>query len=150
MKKVGRRKRTVYCDGFSSNRNVAGLNFKKAGEFHLVDDHLQIHISKKDAVQSHIVYIHVVDGDIVYVGESSTSLKKRMVLYITHDGSTNVRVREYLEEASRIVKKIEFFYYKPSTIVVDKVLVVNPYIGIEQALIATLDTPLNNKNVAEK
>ena len=46
-------------------------------------------------------------------------------------------------------KKIEIYYYKPESILVEGVLSVNPYVGIEQSLIALLDPPLNDKNVAE-
>jgi hypothetical protein len=57
-------------------------------------------------------------------------------------------VRKHIREELQKGKKAETYYYKPETIMIEGVLSVNPYVGIEQALIRMMDKTLNIKDVA--
>lgn len=130
--------------------DIGGLIFKKRGEFVFVGDNLQANICQSGNKERHIVYAHVVDNVVVYIGESSHTFQNRMRLYIIHNGSTNVEVRKHIKEELTKGKKVDIYYYKPKAILIDNVLAVNPYISIEQTLISLLKPILNKKDTAEK
>ncbi len=125
--------------------HICGICFDHAGEFIRVNGELQFNVSRLKEKMTHIVYAHVVDGKVFYIGESSITFRGRMRLYITHSGSTNVRARKFIKRFLKHGHKVETFCYKPGTILVDGVLEVNPYVGVEQALIKKLGRKLINK-----
>jgi len=129
-------------------KTIAGLVFKKGSEFFLDNGGLKVRICDSGKEDRHIVYVHVADDKPVYVGESSHTFCNRMRLYIIHTGSTNVRVREFIKQQLADGKKVETYYYKPVTILIDGVLEINPYNGIEQAIIRFVGSALNKKDVA--
>jgi hypothetical protein len=106
---------------------------------------LQFEVSQTCQDETHIVYAHFVDGRIFYVGESAKTFRSRMRLYIIHQGSTNVRVRKFIKRFLRHGRKVETFIYKPDTVLVDGVLPVNPYVGVEQKIIKILGRKIINK-----
>ncbi len=130
--------------------NIGGLVFEKAGEFIFKMGCLLANIGWSESKHQHFVYAHVVAGRVVYVGESSRTLLNRMYLYITHKGSTNVRVRTAHIADLQAGQKVEIYFYKPQAVLIDGVLSVNPYIGVEQALISKLKPILNRKDVGAK
>ena len=144
-----KRKLTILVADSLINKSICGLVFKKRGEFVLNSGEMQATICKSGNTDSHIIYAHVVDGEVVYIGESSTTFRNRMRLYLTHEGSTNVRVREHLMKELVAGKKVEIYYYKPATVVIDSTLTVNPYVSIEQAIIGKLRPILNKKDTAQ-
>ncbi len=143
-----KKKLVVFTGEFDLTKNIGGICFKKCGEFVLHEDHMRVHICRTNSTDRHVVYAHVVDDKVVYIGESSDTLRNRLRLYLTHSGSTNVRVRKHIREELQKGKKAETYYYKPETIMIEGVLSVNPYVGIEQALIRMMDKTLNIKDVA--
>ena len=143
-----KRKVVSICMDHTQTMLIGGLLFKKAGDFILSNGGPQLKICGQSRVDRHVVYAHVIDGVVSYIGESSTSLHDRVRLYITHDGSTNVRVLKAINDELMAGKKVEVYYYKPTMIVIDGVLSINPYVGIEQALIGCVKPALNKKNVA--
>ena len=96
-------------------------------------------------IDSHVVYAHVINGSIKYIGECSVTFRSRMRLYITHSGSTNVYVRKAILQALGKGLSVETYYYKPQMITLTTGLTINPYVGIEQALIKKLRLKLINK-----
>jgi hypothetical protein len=106
---------------------------------------LQFEVSQSCQNQSHVVYAHFVDGRVFYIGESSKTFRSRMRLYITHQGSTNVRVRKFIKRFLRHGRKVETFMYKPGAVLVDGLILVNPYVGVEQQLIKVLGRKIINK-----
>lgn len=143
-----KKKLIVLCAEYNITKEIGGICFKKGGDFFMSNQDLRANICRSGTKDRHIVYAHVIDDEVVYIGESSHSFRDRMRLYICHEGSTNVRVRKFIKEKLTEGKKVEIYYYKPKTIVVDNVLVVNPYVGIEQALIRIIGKKLNKKDVA--
>jgi len=150
MKRVQNKnqKRTYLVSEYNQEKKIEGLAFIKSGEFLIVDNQLKLKISKTVAEQKHVVYIHLIDGKIVYVGETSRTLRERMILYIIHSGQTNVRVRTHIKKRLLKGSKCEIFSFKPEIIIINNKIKINPYISIEQALIKNLGNPLlNRKNV---
>lgn len=143
-----KRKLITFTNNYTETKVIGGLCFKKAGEFVFAGGHLQVNICRASSKDEHIVYAHVIHGEVVYIGESSDTFCNRIRLYLIHDGSTNVRVRNFLMTEILKGKSVDIYYYKPATITVDGVLKVNPYVGIEQALISLVRPSLNIKDVA--
>lgn len=147
---MSKAKLTAMVTSFGTKMNIGGLVFEKAGEFIFKMGCLLANIGWSESKHQHFVYAHVVAGRVVYVGESSRTLLNRMYLYITHKGSTNVRVRTAHIADLQAGQKVEIYFYKPQAVLIDGVLSVNPYIGVEQALISKLKPILNRKDVGAK
>lgn len=125
---------------------MGNLLFKKGGEFVLSEEKkLQFLALDKYEKFTHIVYAHFVDGKVFYIGESSNTFRDRMRLYITHDGKTNIMVRGAVKKYLINGCRVETFVFKPHHVVVNGTLLVNPYVGVEQALIKMYKKHLINK-----
>ena len=85
-------------------RFIEGLDFFRVVEFFKdKDNHLKSKIipndeERIDGTSRYYVYAHYVEDELVYIGESSDMLKRRMNYYCCHVGMTNVRVRKYFNE----------------------------------------------------
>lgn len=143
---------TKLVNNYTETKIVEGLTFKKGAEFFITNSILKVDIAISGNTDTHIVYLHVVDGQIVYVGESSNTFRNRMRLYITHDGLTNARVRLFIKNVLSKGKRVETYYFKPDCVLISNTLVVNPYVGLEQELISRINPKpiLNRKDVAKK
>ena len=124
-------------------RYIEGLDFFRLVEFFKdKENHLRCKITpneeeRMDDDSRLYIYAHYVEDELVYIGESSDVLKRRMNYYCSHVGMTNVRVRKYFNESLR--KKptsvICTFIHMPQQICVSESVTINPYVAIEQTSI---------------
>ena len=143
--------------------DIEGYRFLEAGYFSYdhINDKFKFNFKGPEARQkklsnlTHVVYTHTVDGEIVYIGETSNTLHKRMYYYCNHKGATNVRVREYFkdkmynEQIENVMQRVKTYVYQPKDIVIEG-NDINPYVGLEQFLINKINPILNKKNVMGK
>ena len=133
---------------------VDGVEFTKGAEFYMEDGELKFTSIKSLDKSRHVVYVHVVgEGEerrVVYIGETSNTFYQRMYYYCKHKGRTNVRVREYMLSKIEEGVKVCTYLFKPKEVMVEGGLTINPYVGVEQALIASTQPLLNRKNIFKK
>ena len=136
-------------------RYIEGLDFYRLAEFYKDDkNHLKCKVTpneeqRMDGDSRHYIYAHYVNDELVYIGESSDLLKRRMNFYCCHPGITNERVRKYFNEEFKKKPSSDIctFIHMPEKIVVSETITVNPYVAIEQTLISMLKPKLNRKDV---
>lgn len=128
--------------------NILGLEFEEGAEFYAEDGKLRFE-SRDNCKSKHVVYVHTVDEEIVYVGETSNTFYQRMYYYCNHKGRTNVRVREYMMDMIGEGREVKTYMYKPEEVLYESVMI-NPYVAIEQALIDRIKPILNRKNVHKR
>lgn len=124
---------------------IEGIEFEEAASFYL-EDKIKVQTYDRTKNLRHLVYAHTVDGEVVYIGETSNTFHKRMYYYCNHKGRTNVRVREHFKEQILLGKEVKTYIYVPQLVVIAGHKV-NPYIGVEQKLIDLVKPMLNRKNV---
>ena len=136
-------------------RYIEGLDFIRMAEFFKDDNnHLRVKITpnddeRMDGESRHYIYAHYVEDELVYIGESSDLLKRRMNFYCSHPGVTNERVRKYFNEQfkKKPTSDICTFIHMPQSFYITESITINPYVAIEQALISMLKPTLNRKDV---
>tara|TARA_B100000287_G_scaffold412246_1_gene442480 strand:- start:943 stop:1413 length:471 start_codon:yes stop_codon:yes gene_type:complete len=136
-------------------RKLEGLMFERAAEFYKDENnHLRVRYIKDEngnchSSSTHFIYAHYVNNDLVYIGESSDTFKRRMNYYCSHKGITNERVRNYFNEEfkKKATADICTFIYIPSRVCYSESLSINPYVALEQELINIYKPFLNRKNV---
>lgn len=136
-------------------RYIEGLDFYRLAEFYKDEkNHLKCRVTpneeeRMDGDSRHYIYAHYVNDKLVYIGESSDLLKRRMNFYCCHPGITNERVRKYFNEKFKKKPSSDIctFIHMPEKIVVSETITVNPYVAIEQTLISMLKPKLNRKDV---
>ena len=128
--------------------NILGLEFEEGAEFYTEDSKLRFK-SGDNCKSKHVVYVHTVDGEIVYVGETSNTFYQRMYYYCNHKGRTNVRVREYMMDMIGEGREVKTYMYKPEEVLYESIMI-NPYVAVEQALIDGIKPILNRKNVYKR
>ena len=139
-------------------RYIEGLDFYRLTEFYKDDkNHLKCKVTpneeqRMDGDSRHYIYAHYVNDELVYIGESSDLLKRRMNFYCCHPGITNERVRKHFNEEFKKKPSSDIctFIHMPEKIVVSETITVNPYVAIEQTLISMLKPKLNRKDVFRK
>ena len=138
-------------------RYIEGLDFFRVVEFIKdKDNHLRCKIipnddERIDGMSRYYVYAHYVEDELVYIGESSDMLKRRMNFYCCHVGMTNVRVRKYFNDQFKRKKTSDIctFIHLPGQICLSEAITINPYVSVEQALIHKLKPKLNRKDVLD-
>ena len=125
---------------------LENISFDNAASFYLEDEKIKVHVNNKYKDIRHLVYAHVVDGKVVYIGETSNAFSKRMYYYCNHKGNTNVRVREYFKEQILEGKVVETYINVPKEVIISGHNI-KTYIGVEQKLIDLVRPKLNRKNV---
>jgi hypothetical protein len=136
-------------------RYIEGLDFYRLVEFYKDEgNHLRCKITpneeeRMDGTSRLYIYAHYVEDELVYIGESSDILKRRMNYYCSHVGMTNVRVRKYFNEQfkRKPTSDICTFIHMPEQICISESVTINPYVAIEQTLINILKPKLNRKDV---
>ena len=136
-------------------RFIEGLDFYRAVEFFKDEkNHLKFKLIENEdeyinEESRHYIYAHFVEDELVYIGESSDILKRRMNFYCSHPGITNERVRRYFNEQfkKKPTSDISTFIHLPGPICVTESVTINPYVAIEQTLISMLKPSLNRKDV---
>ena len=139
-------------------RYIEGLDFYRLAELYKDDkNHLKCKVTpneeqRMDGDSRHYIYAHYVNDELVYIGESSDLLKRRMNFYCCHPGITNERVRKHFNEEFKKKPSSDIctFIHMPEKIVVSETITVNPYVAIEQTLISMLKPKLNRKDVFRK
>lgn len=124
---------------------IERMPFEEAAIFYL-DEKIKVRTDDKYKNLRHLVYAHVVDGIVVYIGETSNTFHKRMYYYCNHKGNTNVRVREYFKEQILNGKEVKTYIYIPEEVTICGHKIPT-YIGVEQKLIDLIRPELNRKNV---
>jgi hypothetical protein len=125
---------------------LENIKFDNAAFFYLDAGKIKVHVNNRYKDIRHLVYIHVVDNKVVYIGETSNTFYKRMYYYCNHNGKTNIRVREYFKEQILEGKIVETYINIPQEVIISGHKIPT-YIGVEQKLIDLVRPKLNRKNV---
>lgn len=125
---------------------LENIRFNSAASFYIEDGKIKVHVDDKYKNLRHLVYAHIVDGKVVYIGETSNTFYKRMYYYCNHSGKTNVRVREHFKEKILEGKIVETYINVPQEVIICGHNI-KTYIGVEQKLIDLVRPELNRKNV---
>ena len=125
------------------------LDFKKIGEYCLVNNELERSYKEftKELISKEwkLVYAFIVDDLVMYIGKTKQGLCRPLSYHRDYNNNKKTRgVHKGIREVVKNNKIIEVFarVFKPIPF---EILDINPYVGVEEALILIYNKQLWNK-----
>jgi len=125
------------------------LDFKKIGEYCLVNNELERSYKEftKELISKEwkLVYAFIVDDLVMYIGKTKQGLCRPLSYHRDYNNNKKTRgVHKGIREVVKNNKIIEVFarVFKPIPF---EILKINPYVGVEEALILIYNKQLWNK-----
>lgn len=86
------------------------IGFGLAGHWHLEEGRLRLAIHQHGS-QKNVLYAFACDGNVMYVGKSSQTLRKRMAGYMSHSATalTNIRVRQLIIDMLTAERSVDVY-----------------------------------------
>ena len=118
---------------------LAAMGFKKYGDWYLKLGQLECEL-REDAAASNVLYAFTTGTDVLYIGKTSQSLKKRLYGYQNPGGSqsTNIRGNAELKKLLSAGQAIEIYAFPDNGLLRYGGFHVNLAAGLEDDLIAEL------------
>ena len=128
---------------------IKTIGFEKYGDWYLESGRLECKVAK-DAYAKNVLYAFVSEGEVLYIGKTNQSLKKRLYGYMNPGSSqpTNKRGNTALKERLMNGESIEVYAFPDNGLLCYGEFHINLAAGLEDDLIAKLN-PVWNINGTE-
>ena len=143
-------KEVLSCEqlNISALQRLLRMNFVKVGEWRLGADSIECNLSAHSEAQN-ILYAFVIDEEVVYIGKTVLTLKRRMYGYArpSPTQSTNIKGNGFIRKTLTASKAVEIYALPDNGLLEYGGFHVNLAAGLEDALVRKLKPKWNRAGI---